>query len=148
MDTTVTPPTDDRPYAPIANELRFIAAAIEPLPCKKRPYATLQILPDRTVEAVDVMALAVLGRRAATERFSTGWRHVARGILESGLDVSIHAEVPGPPDERDAELERLRTENAALTAALSHLGTEGAVAQAKPDTLLLELGQHGRDGGQ
>jgi len=121
MSDTVPTPAD-KPYQPIAAELRRVADAIEAMPATQRPYVCLTILPDRTVEAVDAMALAVLGGRGDTERMGDIWRRIARGHLDSGVDVSIHAEVPGPPDERDAELERLRAEVAELSAALRSAG--------------------------
>lgn len=105
-------------YAAVATELRRVADALDalpPPPVQKPPYVVLSILPaDKTVEAVDEIALAVLGKRGTTTRDPDGWRHKAESFAFGMVYVSTHAIVPGPPDERDAELERLRAEVAEL----------------------------------
>jgi hypothetical protein len=117
--TVTTPPDELTGYAATAAELRRIADAIETTmpPGDTLPFVKLHILPaERTAEAVDTMALAMLGEPGETERFAGEYRHVARCGPVAGVRVSIHASVPGPPDERDVELERLRAENAELVA--------------------------------
>lgn len=113
MTDTVPEPSG---YQATAANLRSIADALDTLPHGNAPYATLSILPaEKTVEAIDAVALAVLGKAGVTRRDSDGWRHIAEG-RSGGAWVSIHALVPGPPDERDLELERLRAEVETLRA--------------------------------
>lgn len=114
-DQTVTDPSDERPtngYAVAAAELRRIADALDTLPpVDKPPYMQLSILPSNTVEAVDAIALAVLGKRGEGEPAQEGkWRHKAEGNMPFIGYISIHAIVPGPPDPREAELAQLRAE--------------------------------------
>lgn len=113
-DPTVPEPTG---YRATSAELRRIADALDTLPAgDKPPYMLLDLIPaEKSDKAVDAIALAVGGKPGKTERFADGWK---RGLYVSARTgrgyTSIHATVPGPPDERDAELERLRAEVAEL----------------------------------
>jgi hypothetical protein len=145
---TTTPDTGEPTgYAATAAELRRIADALETLPpVDEAPYVSLAILPEHTAEAVDSVAQAVLGKPGKDERSDGGWRRIVHGgSLAANVWVSVHATVPGPPDPKDIELERLRAElaeaRAATANAEAHLGTNGAVAEAKPDTLGVALGR-------
>jgi hypothetical protein len=156
MDTTVTPPPDDRPYATSAAELHRIADDLATLADQPGDLSlTIYLQPyllsthDEDIKsAVDAVAMTLHGKPGEYMEMPGGTYHYVRYGERGAIDLKVFRSVKPPPNGRDAELERLRAENAALTAALSHLGTEGAVAAAKPDTLLLELGEHGRDGGQ
>jgi hypothetical protein len=67
--------------------------------------------------------------------------HTADGLF-GPIRVSITARVPGPPDERDDEIERLRAQVAELRGAEDpDHGRTTAVAGAKPDTLGVALGR-------
>jgi hypothetical protein len=102
-------------YAAVAAELHRIADALATLPPGPAPYVALSILPrDKTVAAVDAVALAVLGKRGTTTRDPDGWRHKAENSTSGLVYVSTHALVPGPADDRDIELARLRAQVAEL----------------------------------
>lgn len=113
---TTNLPVELSGYQAAAADLARIVADLRVLPgAEKPPYLALSILPEKSVEAVDTVALAVLGKRGATRRDSDGWRHIAEGRV-GAVFVSVHAVVPGPPDERDLELESLRAEVEELRA--------------------------------
>jgi hypothetical protein len=106
---TIPPPTDTGEpagYAATAAELRRLADALDALTPPTRPgYVRLSIVPrDSDTAAVDAVAMALLGKRGETERIGTDWYHVAKGDVRH-VHVSIQAKVPGPPDERDPEID-------------------------------------------
>lgn len=106
-------------YQATAADLRRIADALDALPPRdKSPYLSVSIMPlVKTAEEVDAIGMAVLGKPGVTSKDSDGWRHKATGGTWSGYSyVAIHALVPGPPDERDVELEQLRARLAELEA--------------------------------
>jgi hypothetical protein len=118
MTDQTVPPTG---YARTAAELRRIADALDTLPpVSMPPYVQVSILPERTTSAVDAVAQAVLGRPGRTERISGDWYHVARGtnFFAANVHVTVQARVPAPPDDRDAEIERLRAELVGLRSAV------------------------------
>jgi hypothetical protein len=78
----------------------------------------------------------VLDKRGETERIGDSWYHIARGYPR-GVDVSIQAKVSGPPDERDAELERLRAEVAAYRATTASTKPDAAPADPEIDVPLV-----------
>jgi hypothetical protein len=102
-------------YQAAAAELRHIADALDALPpTDAKPFLSLSIVPEKTPEAIDAVALAVLGKKGTTvHEGGTTYRHRTEGDVLAPVYVNIGATVPGPPDERDAELERLRAEIAA-----------------------------------
>lgn len=110
-------PPEPTGYAATAADLRRIADALDKLPTDgKPPYLMLSILPSaKTVEAVDAVTLAVLGKPGETRKDSDDWRHIAEGRIGTCY-LQIHSTVPGPPDERDDELARLRAEVESLRA--------------------------------
>lgn len=122
MNTTVpTTPADREPngYAVTAAELRRIADALDTLTTPVKPVSVqLAILPEKTEAAVDAVAVAVLGKPGKGERNGRDWYHVRRTDPNgyAPVSVSVLAVVPGPPDERDAELAELRAENERLRA--------------------------------
>lgn len=143
--------TTGAPYSEIAAELRLIADDLDGLgPGHPEPgYVTLDIQPcraeddDETRCYVDDVAVALIGKVAESKRLSGGsWHHTIRG-RRGPVDISVYQQVR-PPDERDAELERLRAELAALrsTEDPDH-GRTTAVADAKPDTLMVSHGDPG-----
>lgn len=140
MTKTVPPTTDTGEltgYAVTAAELRRIADALDTLPTAVGlERVQLSILPEKTVAAVDAVAMAVFGKPGKGERNGRDWYHVRR-TDPNGYDpvgVSIFAIVPGPPDERDVELERLRAELAAALkpAAYGREVDNGDVAAEVP----------------
>lgn len=122
-DETVTPaePTDQpMTYAGPVAELRRIADALEPLTLpagEGRPWLEVLLLLD-TAAGVDAASAAVVGVVATTKQDGGMWRHRATGKPFFGVgNLTVQATVPGPADERDAELERLRAENSLLRGA-------------------------------
>jgi len=111
-------------YLATAAELRRIAAALAdlPSPTEAPPYVSLTFIPNKgdtteeTVAIIDALARAVTGKEATTERSGGSWYHLARSS-NAKMYLTVQGEVPGPPDERDAELVRLRAENERLRAA-------------------------------
>jgi hypothetical protein len=103
-------------YQATAADLRRIAVALDILPPRdKPPYLSVSILPAiKTVEEVDAIGVAILGKTGETRKDSDGWRHKVQGTTRSRGYVTVHALVPAPPDEREAELERLRARLAEL----------------------------------
>jgi hypothetical protein len=104
-------------YQATAADLRRIADALDALPPRdESPYLSLSILPAiKTAEEVDAIGVAMLGKPGETRRSSDGWLHQVQGVPLSGRGyVTAHASVPGPPDERDVELEKLRARLAEL----------------------------------
>lgn len=126
MNTTVPtdqPQRDRADYSAIAVELHRIADVFAKLPpdVAGSPHSSVQlaIMPADTAEAVDAIGMALFGKTGETIQVPggrTGWRRKVDGS-PAGMWVSIHAEIPGPPDERDAELVQLRAENERLRAA-------------------------------
>lgn len=129
-----TTPSDT--YQALAASLHGIADCIDhvardvPEPIADCDYVVLSVLPsvarypgdaDRT-EAVDVLGQAILGRvgeRRASPGGPTGWTHIVEGRV-GPVRVSLHTPIAGPgPDEVQAELIRLRAENAALRRELA-----------------------------
>lgn len=111
-----TLPGEPRSYAEVAAELHRIANVLADLPgCPS--YVSLGIQPgprngdnDSVTASVDAVARAVLGKPGKTERMSGGtWQRAADSWL-GVMAVRIYDKVSGPPDERDAEIERLRSE--------------------------------------
>lgn len=114
-------------YQATAAELRRIADALDTMPPRDvSPYLSLSILPSvKTVEEVDALGMAILGKPGETSKNGDGWRHkVDSHAYSRNSYVGIHATVPGPPDERDAELEKLRARVAELQEDLdrAHVG--------------------------
>lgn len=145
---TTVPTPEPEGYAVTAAELRRIADALDTLPPVDRPpYVQLSILPEKTVSTVNAVALAVVGKRGEVERIGSEWYLIARNrsTPKTNVHLSVQATVPGPPDERDAKIERLKADlaeaRAATETAKSFLGTEGAVAEPKPDTLVVAQGR-------
>jgi hypothetical protein len=139
-------------YAVTAAELRRIADAIEDLPgAPSHVSIDFQAAPvngtDEEIAAgVDAVAMAVLGRPGKDRGLSGGksQRHAGEWTNQGGSQtfaVSIY-QMYVQPDPKDVEIERLRADlavaRAATETAKSYLGTEGAVSQAKPDTMLRE----------
>lgn len=111
-----TLPGKPRSYAEVAAELHRIADVLADLPgCPS--YVSLGIQPgprngdnDSVSASVDAVARAVLGKPGKTEQMSGGtWQRAADSWL-GVMAVRIYDKVSGPPDERDAEIERLRSE--------------------------------------
>jgi hypothetical protein len=78
----------------------------------------MSILPRvKTAEEVDALGMAILGKPGATRKDNDGWRHKAESTTYSSNNyITIHALIPGPLDERDVELEKLRARVAELEA--------------------------------
>jgi hypothetical protein len=148
--TTTTPDTGEPTgYAAVAAEqsshayaLHRMGEALRDLPDFRDTWICIQPgLPDAADEnraTVDAIARALFGKDGADEVRKDGTAvHDADGRF-GPIRVSITAVVPGPVDLKDAEIERLRAElaeaRAATANAEAHLGTNGAVAEAKPDT--------------
>jgi hypothetical protein len=148
--STNIPTPEPKGYAVTAAELRRIADALDTLPPgDEPPFVLMSILPEHTIGAVDAVALAVLGKTGDAQKGGDGWFHLARGEHgRTSVIVTVQTNIPGPPDPKDAEIELLRDELAkaleAARTAESHLGTNGAVAQAKPDTFGMELAEPDR----
>jgi hypothetical protein len=152
---TTTPDTGEPTgYAATAAELRRIADALETLPGAPA-YVSLDIQTadrhgtrEQIIAGVDAVAIAVLGEPGKTVLMSSGtWHHTVTkwtGSHPARVNVSVYQSVPAP-DPKDAEIERLRAElaeaRAATANAEAHLGTNGAVAEAKPDTYGVALGR-------
>ena len=96
-------------YAVTSAELRRIADALDTLPPVDEPLAgQIYLFPrDGGADAVDAILFAIDGTRGKTELANDGWAHSA-WVTRNGLTVHVRAKVPAPPDERDAEIERLR----------------------------------------
>lgn len=109
MNTTV-PTGEPKGYAVTAAELRRIADALDALPPGDKPLSgQVYMFPDGGADAVDALVFAINGERGETKLASDGWVRTA-SIHTEGLTVCVRANVPPPPDERDAEIERLRSE--------------------------------------
>jgi hypothetical protein len=129
---TVTPAEtaeQAQPYADLAAELHRIADDLTSLADSgmSMPYFAIGIQPapkhrtddDAVVAAVDAVGLALLGRRGGTGPWanSNGYRHSLDG-MRGPVRFQIYQSVSDPGSrERDAELDRLRTENAILRGA-------------------------------
>jgi len=126
-------------YLATAAELRRIAAALAdlPSPTEAPPYVSLTFIPNKgdtteeTVAIIDALARAVTGKEATTERSGGSWYHLARSS-NAKMYLTVQGEVPGPPDERDAELVRLRAENERLRAAVPAVPNYGRGDEARP----------------
>jgi hypothetical protein len=105
--------SDPKPqgYHATAAELRRIADAIESLPYE--PFVTFYISPApngsdaEKVAAVDAVAMAILGEPGMPQRMSSGTWHHKAGRTAAGINLSIHAAITGPPDEKDARIAEL-----------------------------------------
>lgn len=109
-------------YQATAAELRRIADAIEDLELTREvPYVTISFLPgahdatdEQKIADVDRVASAILG--CAGQHVKHGrnsWYHLVQAE-RAGVQISVQESITAPPDERDAELARLRTEVAEL----------------------------------
>lgn len=107
----------------IADELRRVADALDSIADVELPEPRLfqlNIQPGGTSDAdvmdgIDVLSSALLGKQGSHETVSGGPWYVARGRRKQ-IDVSIYRGLSKPPDERDAELARLRAEVEKLRA--------------------------------
>jgi hypothetical protein len=128
---TNTLPTDPperelKGYAVTTAELRRLADALDTLPPGDKPlYTHVSLLPgETTVEALDAIAVAVTGKPGESTPVGDGkWRRGATMTRDYHFSVGVQGTVPGPPDERDAEIERLRAEVAKLKADTDSTGT-------------------------
>ena len=116
--TTNVQTTELGGYQVSASELRRIADALDTLPhIAEPPWISFSILPDpHTAETVDAVALAVIGKPGETEKNGSDWYHLVRRTV-SNIHLTVQTRVPAPPDERDAELAKLRAKVAELEAA-------------------------------
>lgn len=154
MTPTVPTSPADRTYA---DELRAIADDLDALgpDYPAMSSVTVYIQPpdsgaaDQIKSHVDDVAVALLGKPGETREMSSGVYHHTITGFRGSVQVSVFQRLP-KPDAKDAEIERLRAEvaveRAAKEFAQSHLGTEGAVSQPKPDTLLTEYTGRGEIG--
>jgi hypothetical protein len=114
------------PYAEPAAELHRIADDVASITGDMPGlYLALNVSPygrdlgdDAKTAAVDAIATALLGVRARTRQMSSGsWHHTAHG-RRGPVHLSIYDAVSDPATrDKDAELERLRAENAELRRA-------------------------------
>lgn len=145
-DQTVPTPSDTGEltgYAATAAELRRIADALDTLPPGDEPLSgQLYLFPhEGDADAVDAILFAINGTRGKTRLTGDHWAHSA-WISLPNFSIYVKAVVAAPPDERDVELERLRAENAKLRSAEDpDHGRTTAVAEAKPDTLMVPHGE-------
>lgn len=113
-------------YAVLAAELERIAAAIRDLPgAPSHMSVDIHAAPqdatrDQTIAEVDTVATAVFGKPGETELMSNGgYHHGAREWKRFGrrcsVNVNIYQALP-KVDPKDAEIERLKAENAKLHA--------------------------------
>jgi hypothetical protein len=139
------PPTG---YRATAAELRRIADALDTLPERETlPFVTLSILPeqakgspDETRRVVDEVSMALLGKAATDDGIGGGmWHRLARGDRD-GVHLTVQAQVPGPPDERDAEIERLKAELTKYRGKASCLHVLGDGARCDEPIVWSELG--------
>lgn len=121
-------PTDRDPYRSFHDDLREIADRIASLADNgiAAPFETLSIQPDpgadeaTRVRMVDAVGEAVLGKPAQTAELSGGGHHhAARGFVGK-VSVTVFCAVR-PPDERDAEIARLRAELAEVERVRANL---------------------------
>jgi hypothetical protein len=116
------------PYAEPAAELHRIADDVASIGGNlPRLYLALNVSPygqglsdDAKAAVVDAIATALLGVRAKTRQMSSGsWHHTAHG-RRGPVHLSIYDAVSDPATrDKDAELERLRAENAELRRTAS-----------------------------
>lgn len=126
--TTDTEPTNNCPL--VADELHRIADAIATLRTPGRLAVSLTLMTpkgettEQTIAGVDEAALAVLGEKGHPQKSSETWFHLAQGGDWSiGFSyLGVQASIPAPPDERDAELKRLRAELAELRSSTTEGG--------------------------
>lgn len=110
-------------YQLTAAELRRIADALDTLPPGDHaPFTSLSFLPAGSgasraekVAAVDALALALFGDPGKPEKIGSDWYHLIRRTTNN-VHLAVQEILPAVPDERDAELERLRAEVEQLRA--------------------------------
>jgi uncharacterized membrane protein YccC len=146
----ITTDTDESPYARLAAELRLMADDLDTITGQPAPgYTAFDIQPNedraddaKTMAAVDAVATTLLDRTGELQKMSGGGCHYHAMGHRGPIRVSVYQGVTDPERQKlAAELEQLRAElaeaRAATANAEAHLGTNGAVADAKPDTLLV-----------
>lgn len=109
-------------YTDLAAELRALADDVESLSGRGLPDAWVNVrvhlsgasatLPDAVIDQV---AVALVGGSGETKQLSGLWLRAATGRRGAIRDVDVFGGVDAPPDERDDELARLRTEVARLS---------------------------------
>lgn len=107
--TTETVPDNPRSGMAYATGLKVVADALAGQPEIRDIWICLQTPKGESTEALDALAMALFGRPGASE---VG-KHKADGTI-GPLRVSLTQQVP---DERDAEIERLKAELAATRGA-------------------------------
>lgn len=110
MNTTI-PTVEPKGYAVTAAELRRIADALDTLPSGDEPLSgqLYMFAHEGGADAVDAILFAIDGTRGETKLTADQWAH-SGWISTPCLSIYVKAKVPGPPDERDAEIERLRAD--------------------------------------
>lgn len=124
MDTPNVP--EPSPWLDLADELRRFADDVETLVGEPAPgYVTLDIQPGKALQAetpamVDAVAAVLLRKTPETKKLVGGTYHRRASGSRGQIRVSVYQEVTGPPDERDAELARLRAEVEKLKSLDAH----------------------------
>jgi len=122
-------------YQLTAAELRRVADALDTLPPgDKPPYVSLSILPERTAEAVDAVAMAVLGKPGKAEKIGSDWFHLVRHhSLKTSVQVTVQTSIPRPPDKRDAEIEGcgLTVVGSMISSAITRRPRRGGVGNGE-----------------